>query len=84
MDIKEDSSGNRYIDVGHWTRITFVSGALRLKEQNWAGCDALRIQTYRSHDSGQLHMGVEIPLRGMVTVIEFIQAIVTLVRSVSE
>lgn len=62
---QEDGPGNIYIDVGP-TRVTYVCRDDRDEDDDWAGVDVIRIQTYREgedRESDALHgLGVEIPV----------------------
>lgn len=80
MDIKRDSVGNPYIDVGEWTRITLVLPYQREESKDWAGCAVLRVQTYRELATASLHRGAEFPITNAGDILTLIQAISTLAK----
>lgn len=70
MDIKIDSRGQKYIDVGNM-RITYV-------EKTWDGYPGLRFQAYREQNSGSLHPGAEIPLSNVAEAYNLVAAVIRL------
>lgn len=52
----EDGKGNRFFKIGDWTRVTLVKAKNRDHAKNWAGCDVLRIQSYRNLASENVMM----------------------------
>jgi len=76
----EDGKGNRFFKIGDWTRVTLVKAKNRDHAKNWAECDVLRIQSYRSLESEKLMMGAEFPLDSPDALAELIEALQNLAR----
>ena len=82
--ITEDGSGNRFFKIGDWTRVTLVRAKNRDDAKNWAGCDVLRIQSYRNLESERLRMGAEYPLDSPDALDKLIKALQKLARDESQ
>jgi hypothetical protein len=76
----EDGKGNRFFKIGDWTRVTLVKAKNRDHAKNWAGCDVLRIQSYRNLESEKVMMGAEYPLDSPEALDELIKALQDLAR----
>ena len=76
--IKEDSSGNPYVDAGN-IRITYVPQGSRAANLDWAGSDIVRVQAYKGDpaQSQALHLGAEFPIKDDLSVVELVAGICT-------
>jgi hypothetical protein len=79
----EDGKGNRFFKIGDWTRVTLVKAKNRDHAKNWAGCDVLRIQSYRNLESENVMMGAEFPLDSPEALDDLINALQELARGES-
>ena len=79
--INYDSKGNVYLELEN-IRISFVKSSKRISENDWPGCDVLRIQAYRG-EGKSLHMGAELPIKSKDDIIELVDVLVEIYRLIS-
>jgi hypothetical protein len=67
----KDQAGHDYVDIEN-IRLTYVPACDRSSDNNWAGGDVIRIQSYRNDESMSLHRGAELPISGPQTLVQLI------------
>ena len=80
MTVFTDQADHAYVEIEN-IRLTYIPAVDRSCEQDWAGHDVIRMQSYKNTTTKSLHRGAEIPISTPDVLLQLISGLCLIYRN---